>query len=186
MDPQLLKLLKKRQAAAAESEAPSSPRASNSGTNNSNYNTPLHTPQSTPLTNKWKTLELQNNDITKPSITATPVKTPQSSYTSTYTRGVAQAPTSAYGTNTVYSATTPKVGNHVGGSVGGNNVPTTPTDNNKLVYDKNNSNWDDSDDDNVVLLGMFNGMRYCNKYYGLVYTIRSLYNVAFTHLQTNL
>ena len=160
MDPQLLKLLKKRQAAAAaEEEAPS-----------------------TPLTNKWKTLELQNNDPTKPSITATPVKTPQSSYnnTSTYTRGVAQAPTSVYGTNTVYSAATPKVGNV------GNVQPTTPTSNNKLVYDKNNSNWDDSDDDNVVLLGMFNGMRYCNKYYGLVYTIRSLYNVAFTHLQTNL
>jgi len=49
---------------------------------------------------------------------------------------------------TVYSATTPKVGN-----VGNGNVPTTPTSNSKLVYDKNNSNWDDSDDDNVVLLG---------------------------------
>jgi len=127
MDPQLLKLLKKRQsAAAAEEEAPS-----------------------TPLTNKWKTLELQNNDPTKPSITATPVKTPQSQAPrSTYSRGVAQAPTSAYGTNTVYSATTPKVGN-----VGNGNVPTTPTSNSKLVYDKNNSNWDDSDDDNVILLG---------------------------------
>ena len=146
MDPQLLKLLKKRQAAAASEEEPSSPRASNSVTNNLN---PYNTPQSTPLTNKWKTLELTNNDITKPSITATPVKTPQS----TYTRGVAQAPTSAYGTNTVYSATTPKVGN-----VGNGNVqqPTTPTSNsNKLVYDKNNSNWEDSDDDNVVLLGTF-------------------------------
>ena len=125
MDPQLLNLLKKRQAAAAEEEAPS-----------------------TPLTNKWKTLELQNNDITKPSITATPVKTPQSQLP----RSTYKAPTSAYGTNTVYSATTPKVGN-----VGNGNAveqPTTPTSNsNKLVYDKNNSNWDDSDDDNVVLLG---------------------------------
>ena len=148
MDPQLLKLLKKRQAAASEEEAPSSPRASS----NTNNNNPYNTPQSTPLTNKWKTLELTNNDPTKPSITATPtIKTPQSQTPSTYTRGVAQAPTSAYGTNTVYSATTPKVGN-----VGKNsNVPTTPTSNSKLVYDKNNSNWDDSDDDNVVLLGTF-------------------------------
>ena len=139
MDPQLLKLLKKRQAAASEEEAPSSPRASSSNTNNNN---PYNTPQSTPLTNKWKTLELTNNDPTKPSITA--------SYN---TRGAPQAPTSAYGTNTVYSATTPKVGN-----VGNGNAveqPTTPNSNNKLVYDKNNSNWDDSDDDNVVLLGTF-------------------------------
>jgi len=81
MDPQLLKLLKKRQAAAAsEEDAPSSPRASSNNTNNNN---PYNTPQSTPLTNKWKTLELTNNDITKPSITA--IQTPQS-----------QAPRSTY------------------------------------------------------------------------------------------